>query len=41
VETFQACASIRRHLNAIGDPATCLAMAHMQARHARAIATTT
>jgi hypothetical protein len=35
------CASTRRPLYAFGAPATCLAMAHMQARNARAMATTT
>jgi hypothetical protein len=35
------CAATRRPLEAVGDPATCLAMAHMQARNARARATTT
>src|SRR6266568_2571890 len=40
-ETWTACASSRRQLSAFGDPATCLAMAHLQALHARAMATTT
>ena len=41
LETLQACASTRRHLYAVGDPAPCLAMAHRKARNARAMATTT
>ena len=40
-ETWQAGASIRRQLYACGDPAPCWAMAHRQARQARAMATTT
>jgi hypothetical protein len=35
------CASTRRPLYAFGDPATCLAMAHMKALNSRAMATTT
>src|SRR5262245_43551106 len=35
------CASTRRPLYACGDPATCLAMAHMKALNSRAMATTT
>src|SRR4249920_2257576 len=35
------CASTHRPLYAFGDPATCLAMAHMKALNSRAMATTT
>ena len=40
VDTWQACASRGRHLEACGAPATCVARAHLQALQARARATT-
>jgi hypothetical protein len=40
-ETAPACPSTPRHLSAFGGTPTCLAMAHRQALHARARATTT
>src|SRR5712691_6801742 len=39
--TSKVCASTRRHLSAFGGTVTCLAMAHMQARNSRTMATTT
>jgi hypothetical protein len=41
LETSQAGGSSRRPLSACGAPATCVAMAHLKARHARAMAPTT